>query len=177
MKQLFLYRLFKHSKWAFAFIVLFLIFYAISFYKKMDMIFFPYNSMYAIDFTRANTASTYALKINGNPVKITNNLYWKKDLLETSLNAYCRYLKHDNNIFLNYYIVYRFKNKMIRELLLSRLIPGKKEARQWPLWYARTAGYEIPDTTTLEFMQYDFLFCNNKALLKDSTSIYKTIFP
>ena len=101
------------------------------------MLFFPYNSMYAIDFTKKNTASTYALKINGSPVKITNNLYWKKDLLETSLNAYCRYLQHDHTVFLNDYISYKFKNKRISDLLLSRLIPDKAEALQWPLWYAQ----------------------------------------
>ena len=177
MKQLFLYRLFKHSRTGFVLIALFLICYATSFYKKMDMIFFPYNSMYTIDFTKTNTTSTYAVKINNNPVKITNHLYWKKDFLETSLNAYCRYIKQDHKVFLDDYIAYKFKNKTVSDFLLNRLVPDKSTTLQWSAWYAHSAGYEVPPGAAIEFMQYDFLLENNNALLKDSLSIHKTIIP
>lgn len=177
MKQVFLYRLFKHSKWAFAFVVLFIGWYCVSFSKKMDMIFFPYNSMYAVDARGMEAITTYAMKINGNPVKITHNPYWKKDLLETSLNIYCRYLQHDRNVFLNDYLSYRFSNENVRAFLTERLTPGKTTAAQWPLWFAAAAGYKVPTRASVEFMQYDFVFRDKNALLKDSISISNTIFP
>jgi len=177
MKQFFLYRLFKHSKWGFAFIIIFLAGYAVTYFKKMDMVFFPYNSMYAIDFNKTNAATTYALKINNRPVRITRNLYWKKDFLETSLNGYCRYLKHDRNVFLDDYLHYRFADEKLRQNLLDHLTPAKAVARDWPAWYARAAGYDMPPAATIEFMQYDFVMQNEQALLKDSSSIYKTVLP
>ena len=107
----------------------------------MDMIFFPYNNMYAIDFNKANTASTYALKINAIPVTITKNLYWKKDFLETSLNAYCTYIKHGNKLFLDEYIKYRFQNERLQTFLINKLTPDKIDTAKWLYWYADAAGH------------------------------------
>lgn len=175
MKHSFLYRLFKHSLPAFVFAAIFLLFYAITINKKMDMIFFPYNNMYAIDFSGTSTSSTYAMKINGNQVTITHNLYWKKDLLETSLNGYCRYLQHNRKVFLDDYLSYKFSNEQLRNLLTSHLTPDDSTAVNWPYWFAKTAGYTLPAGSEIEFLQYHFNLRDHKAVLLDSVSIYKTI--
>ena len=141
------------------------------------MILFPYNSMYAIDFNKTTHSRTYAMKINNEKVNITNNLYWKKDLLETSLNGYCRYLQNGRNVFLNEYLNYRFSNERLRNSLLNRLIPDKQAAMQWPNWFANEAGYTIPSNATIEFIEYNFMLEKTNAVLKDSISIYKTIQP
>ncbi len=177
MKQLFLYRLLRHSKTAFLFAILFISCFAVTFYKKMDMVFFPYNSMYSIDFNKASKTSTYAAKINGRLVRITPNLYWKKDFLETSLNGYCRYIQHDNKTFLEDYIHYKFSDVGMRNFLLNQLTPGKAAASNWPAWYVDFAGYKPPPNATLELMRYEFSFDQQQPKLTDSISLYKTILP
>ncbi|CAN5724019.1 hypothetical protein BH11BAC4_BH11BAC4_23130 [soil metagenome] len=177
MERLFLYRLLKHSKWGFAFTIIFMLCYALTYYKKMDMIFFPYNSMYAIDFTKTESTTTYAMKINSVPVRITEKLYWKKDMLETSLNGYCRYLKNGKHVFLFDYVHYRFSNEQLQQWLLSNLTPVEKAVENWPAWYAAMAGYSIPGGATIEFVQYDLVLDKDRALLKDSIGIYKIIQP
>lgn len=176
MQRAFLYRLFRHSKPAFILAVCFILFYAATISKRMDMIFFPYNNMYAIDFSGNSTTGTYALKINGNPVKITGNLYWKKDMLETSLNGYCRYLKHNRKVFLHDYIPTKFNDEQLQHLLLEKLTPDESKAGRWPYWFAGTAGYPLNPGTEIEFMEYRFNLAGGKAVLLDSTSIHKTIF-
>lgn len=175
MHRAFLYRLFRHSKPAIILAVCFILFYAVSISKKMDMIFFPYNNMYAIDFSGNTTTHTYALKINGNPVKITGNLYWKKDMLETSLNGYCRYIKHGRKVFLHDYIPYKFKNEQLQHVLVEKLTPDEHLAYKWPYWFARTAGYPLKPGDDIEFMEYRFNLSDGKAVIFDSSSIYKTI--
>jgi c-di-AMP phosphodiesterase-like protein len=177
MKQFYLYRLFKYSTPAFIVVILFLVWYSVVFYKKMDMIFFPYNSMYAIDFTKNNTASTYAMKLNGNRINITHQLYWKKDFLETTLSGYCKYLKHDRKVFMDDYINQKFKRVEVRNILLNRLTPEILSAMKWPQWYAAFAGYPARSKATVELMEYHFLFDKGQAILTDSISIYKTTLP
>ncbi len=176
MQHAYLYRLFRHSKPAFIFVVCFILFYAATISKKMDMIFFPYNNMYAIDFSANAGSSTYAIKINGNPVKITGNLYWKKDMLETSLNGYCRYLKHNRKVFLHDYIPYKFKNEQLQHRLIDKLTPGEKQAYQWPKWFANAAGYMLKPGDEIEFMEYRFNLADGQAAMLDSAAIYKTTF-
>lgn len=174
MKRLYLYRLYKHSRPAFMFAVLFISFYTVSFYKKMDMVFFPYTGMYAVDFTKSSKATTYAMKIDGIPVKITHQPYWKKDLLETSLNAYCRYFKNNSKVFLNDYLEYKFSSKTVRDFLNVHLTPGIKDIAGWPAWYVRAAGYKAPKGASVTLIQYNFLFEKNDAKLIDSVLIYVT---
>jgi hypothetical protein len=177
MKQLFLYRLLKHSTPAFIFVVLFISFYAITFFKKMDMVLFPFNNMYTVDFTKNKTATTYAMKINGNMVKITHQPYWKKDFLETSLNVYSKYIRYHRKVFLDDYIPYKFHNEQTRKILLHGLTPDKTTAMSWPAWYVHFAGYNLPANSTIELTQYNFLLDKEQAVLKDSISIFKEIFP
>ena len=177
MKHLFLYRLFQHSKTAFAFIILFVIGYTIVFTKKMDMLFYPYNSMFSIDFTKDYTATTYAVRINGDPVKITDRLYWKKDFLEESITNYCKYLQYQRNVFLDDYLHTKIADSSTRSFFLQRLTPERKAAKKWPYWYCSFAGYAVPQNATIALMKYTFSFSEGKALITNSASIYQTNLP
>ncbi len=177
MKNLFLIKLFQHSKPAFVFVMLFLIGYSITFWKKMDMMFYPYNSMFSIDFNKNYTASTYAAKLNEERVKITNQLYWKKDFLEATITNYAKYIQHNRAVFLDDYLNYKITNNSTRSFFSERLIPERNVAMKWPYWYCNFAGYTAPKNSNIELIQYTFLFSEGKAVITDSTSIYKTSLP
>jgi hypothetical protein len=177
MRNIFIYRLFKYSPQACVVVLLFIASYAVVFYKKMDMVFFPYNSMFTIDFTKTSKSVTYAVKLNGQLVKITHQPYWKKDFLETSLYGYCKYISSGRTVFLDGYIKQKFGDEKIRDLLLKNLTAGKEAAMDWPSWYCKFAGYSVPSKSNIELMQYHFSFENNQATITDSISIYKTFLP
>lgn len=141
------------------------------------MLFFPYNNMYSIDFTKSNKATTYAMKMNGKLIRITHKPYWKKDFLETSLYGYCKYINHDRNVFLDDYLNQKCPNEQLRNILLGRLTAGKTAAMNWPQWYVQFAGYTVPAGATIELWQYNFSYESGVALLTDSSSIYKNILP
>ena len=141
------------------------------------MVFFPYNSMYTVDFTQNNTATTYSMKLNGENIKITSQPYWKKDLLETSLYGYCKYIMNGRTSFLDGYIKQKFSNEHTRNILLERLTVNRTMAINWPRWYGQFAGYTVPANATIELWQYNFSYENGQAILTDSISIYKTTLP
>ena len=143
----------------------------------MDMVFFPYNNMYSVDFTGNNTATTYSMKVNGGIIKITHQPYWKKDFLETSLNGYCKYMLHNKKVFLDDYLNSKFSYEPTRNILLRNLTPSKTTVAYWPRWYIAFAGYPITSNATMELWQYNFKYEGEEALITDSISIYKTILP
>lgn len=138
----------------------------------MDMVFFPYNSMYTIDFTKQHTAVTYSLKLNGERLNISHQPYWKKDFLETAMYGYCRYIK-DGHVFLENYIRQKF-NGNLQFYLLRNLIPDKNKILYWPKWYVAFAGYDAAAGSSIELVEYHFKFDTHGASLIDSFSIYKT---
>jgi hypothetical protein len=174
MNKTFLYKLFNHSKAGFLLIVIYIAGYTVFFYKKMDAVLFPYNSMFTIDFTKNYTASAYQVKINNVPVSITRNLYWKKDFLEASLRNYAKYKNNNDAVFMDHYLNQSVPGITKREFLLKRLCPDKNAAVQWLQWYVSFAGYTIPANSTIELLKYDFIFRNNEAVIQDSITIYKT---
>ena len=168
--------LFRHSKAAFAFVLLFILCYAILFYKKMDTVFSPYNSMFSIDFTKEYTATAYQMKVNGTPVKITRHPYWKKDFLEESLCNFSKYKTNHDLLYMDDYLNANFSNDEKKMFLSKRLLPDKMAVDQWLPWYIRFAGYSIQTGAAIELWQYKLVLENNIATIKDSSSIYKTIF-
>ncbi len=130
--------------------------------------------MFTIDFNKSYLASTYAVKINGKPVKITRQLYWKKDFLEASLMNYSKYLQNNNTVYMERYLRYKIHNKKTLDFLLGRLCPDKTAMKSWLYWYAGFAGYSVVPGATIELLQYNFNYHSDTAVLKDSVSIYKT---
>lgn len=176
MNNSFLYRLFQHSKTGFLIVVAFIICYAVFFSKKMDSVIFPYNSMFAVEFKTSASPEVYAVKINNVPVKITNNLYWKKDFLEESLNNYGRYKKNGDMLYMDNYLRAKIPDSSGRAFMAERLIPTKDAMERWLPWYIRFAGYQVEKGATIELISYHLDFSSNNVTIKDSLSIYKTIF-
>ena len=142
----------------------------------MDTVFSPYNSMFSVDFTKEYSATTYLVKIDGAPVHITHNLYWKKDFLEESLCNFSRYKENNDLLYMDDYLNVRVSDLRKRSFLSKRLIPGKADVAAWLPWYIRFAGYGVAPGASIEVWKFKFLFENNKAIAKDSSCIYKTIF-
>ena len=132
--------------------------------------------MFAIDFSKKYTAITYMVKVNGTPVKITKHPYWKKDFLEESLCNYSKYKLDHDMLFMDDYLNASISGNERKIFLSKRLIPDKTAANQWLPWYVQFAGYTIPTGASIELWQYDLVFENNAAVVKDSSCIYKTIF-
>ncbi len=174
MRTLFLHKLFKYSKTGFAFVLMFILCYVVFFSKKIDTTFFPYNSMFTIDFNKNHRTVVYAVKIDGTPVKITHQPYWKKDFLEESLINYCKYKKNNDTGFVENYLYSKISNKRDRAFLLERLTPGKAGPNQWLPWYIKFAGYPVHAKSMIELVQYEIIYESNVAILKDSASVYKT---
>ncbi len=127
--------------------------------------------MYSVDFTKQYSASAYAFKLNGNLVKITKNLYWKKDFMEASLLSFARYKLNNDEEYMQRYLQAAIPNKVRRNFLLSRLSPSKQAAAAWPSWFIQFAGYNVNDSDSIQLIQYDFIFLGNKVMLKDSSII------
>ena len=96
MSSTFLYKLLKHSKWAFVCVILYIVLYVVLMFKKMDTAMFPYNNMYS-EPQHAQTTCCY-LKINGKRINYTQFIYWKKDFLEQSVTKYADYVYHNKII-------------------------------------------------------------------------------
>lgn len=173
MKQTYLFRLFQHSVPAFLFLVVFLCVYAVSFSKKMDMVFFPYNNMYSSESQGSANISTYAARKNDSLVHITSYPYWKKDFLETALFNYCRYIERGNRVYLEDYFKYRFPEGAFRSYLLNKLIPDKSAVVDWPAWFTRFAGKPAVAGDQIEFIKYDFAFSHGTMKLIGSRVINK----
>ena len=95
MNKIFLYKLFKESKIFFLFAVIFISGYAIVLNKQMDMLVFPHNSMFAKNTSHESVTTTFAVKLNGKLIKITDDLYIKKDFSENSLQVFSKWIKAD----------------------------------------------------------------------------------
>jgi hypothetical protein len=170
MKRSFLYQLYHHSKKAFVLALAFIVCYAVIISKKMDMVFFPHNSMYAQPPGNMPAGSTYMMWVNGTPVKISARLYWKKDFLESSLATYTKYIIGGQKVYLDHYIGNATTAK--RAWLLNSLTPSEHLAKEWPLWFARFAGYSFQGPASIDIFQYNYIFKNNKAILTDSARVY-----
>jgi hypothetical protein len=173
MKNLFLYKVYKHSRLAFAGLLLFIALQCILIGKKMDMLTFPFNNMFALAPDSTPLTATYAIRLNGQLVPITHHLYWKKDFLETSLHTYGKYKELHDAVYLEQYIKSTWADEKKRNFLLPSLTPGKKAADQWPVWFCHFAGVKVPSKSTLELVKYRLVFEQEKVSLFDSTILYK----
>ncbi len=169
----FIIRLYHHSRFAFVIVALYLILYAFFFIKKMDMVVFPYNSMFAIDFSDNNTSETYQLKIDGKAVRFTNKWWWKKDFMETSLKRYALLL-HDTP-YIEKYIAYAYANKSYRELFLNQLKPSTTDKSKWLFWYAKFGNVNLKKGQVFSIWQYRLHF-EKEIISIDSSLIFTQSF-
>ena len=174
MKRFFLYRLFKESKAWFIFSILFLVLYLFFFMKKMDTVFTPYNGMFAFVNNKPDQTSTIAMKLDGKAIVYTNKLWWKKDFFENTIAFYSRYMLNAKKVALNDYIQQKPFSESQKEFLSNRLTPDSFLIKSYASWLLNFADEKVQKNSTIEIIKYDFEFLDNKLLLKDSISLFKT---
>ncbi len=172
MNSTFLYKLFNHSKWAFVCVMVFIVTYFVCMYKKMDMVIFPYNSMYSS--IQETEIACYYLKMNGQRVHYSKFMYWKKDFLEQSITKYAGYVIQNKNNYLNYYINEKVKNKNQHIIIQNALTPGKVDFKGWAKWFATFAGIKVNTHDNFELVKYNVQIKNSKLSILDSTILCST---
>lgn len=175
MNSFFLYRLYKHSKFAFVFVISFIAIYIICISKKMDMMFFPYNNMFSNTITSNKTVTTYFLKVNDKKIPYTHFMYWKKDFSEETLTNYASYIKNNNSNYLESYIDQKLSDKNKSKWLKDKLSPKTISFFQWASWYASFANSSILQNQKFELVEYNIKFTENMPSIVDSSIIYSSI--
>ena len=175
MTKIFLYRLFNESKIFFLFTVAFILGYAIVLSKQMDMLIFPINSMFSNTTAKDFSTSTYAVKLNGKLIKITEDLYLKKDFSENSLQVFSKWIKADRKDLMKQLLERRIADSTKRILLLTNLTPPKETVQTWPIWFLKFNHIEINTGDNIEIWEYNFDLEKNQFALKDSALITKQI--
>lgn len=172
MSSTFLYKLLKHSKWAFAVVILYMVIYFVCLYKKMDMAMFPFNNMYS-NSQNAET-SCYYLKLNGQRIHYTHFMYWKKDFLEQSVTKYAGYVNQNQHDYLNMYIDEKIKNKQQNSNIKKALTPNVVDFKTWSTWYANYAGIKVNPNDHFELVKYNVEIKNGMAAVLDSNTLCST---
>jgi hypothetical protein len=161
----------------FAVVLIYLAIYGITLYKKMDMPFFPHNSMFSSISTHDPSAiTTFGVKINDRLIGITDNIYWKKDFLEMSLIEYSAYLKNGNRVYLDDYLASRKIDGSVKEDLQRLLTPDDIKAQNWTNWFAQFAGIGIDRGSKIEVTEYHYEFSDGKFRLRDSLALCNKLF-
>jgi len=127
----FLSRLFHFSRLGFFFVVVWLIFYAICFYKQMDMFAFPHNDMFSGSKPNTDSVKFYYIQLNGKSIQITDLPYWRKDLVEQAAFQYACYYDRHQQVYLDEYL----KQKKIPTDIAGHLTPGEISFKSWATWY------------------------------------------
>jgi hypothetical protein len=146
--------------------------YCVTLYKQMDMLFFPLNHM----FSQSNAAiepTTYAIKVNNNPIKITNKLYWKKDFSENTLAQYAQWVSNGHTNFMSQYLFQKISDSNKRSHFLKLLTPDISVKESWPKWYIQFNNNKCVKADSISIWKYTFIGAKNSFLLHDSILIYK----
>ena len=172
MSSTFLHKLLKHSKWAFAVVILYMVIYFVCLYKKMDMAMFPYNNMYS-NSQKVETSCFY-LKLNGQRIHYTHFMYWKKDFLEQSVTKYAVYINQNQNNYLSIYIDEKIKNKQQNLYIKKALTPNVVDFKTWATWYASYAGIKVNPNDHFELVKYNVEVKNGVLAILDSNILCST---
>ena len=172
MSSTFLHKLLKHSKWAFAVVILYIVIYFVCLYKKMDMAMFPYNNMYSN--SQNVEISCFYLKLNGQRINFTHFMYWKKDFLEQSLTKYADYIKQNQKNYLSIYIDQKIKNKQLNSNIKKGLTPKVVDFKSWATWYANYAGIKVNPNDHFELVNYNVEVKNGVTTILDSNILCST---
>ena len=177
MRKTYLYQLFYYSKPAFILVVVFIFFYALFFAKKMDMLLFPHNSMFAYKPAQESDYSKgYALRLNDAAIQYAAFPYWKKDFIESSLYTYAKYINQDKRVYLQQYFDATGK---VPEGWQQKLVPSQKQAAQFLPWLIHFTGTKMDKNAKIELYEYQFAFQNGNVVIKDSLLFFskKTFMP
>ena len=173
MRKIFLYRLYKESKIFFLFAVFFILAYVIVLSKQMDMLFFPINSMYSKSKAQDYLSTTYAVKLNGNIIKITDDFYLKKDFSENSLLSFSKWIKSGGKDLMTELLEKKIIDSLKRNPFLQNLTPPKSTLQTWPVWFVKFHNLQIKIGDDIEIWEYRYDLLNQNFILKDSLLITK----
>lgn len=173
MRSLYLFRLYRQSKIGFIGVSLFVFVYALLLVKRMDMMLFPYNAMFAYNRSAADSGIVYRVKASEQPVLFTAFAYWKKDLLETAAFVYGRYVEAAHQVYLEQYL--RSKPAFFQYEFLQALYPSQASTAGWYRWYARLAG--LPDTKRYRMWKYKLVRRGHRMQAMDSVCLETQLLP
>jgi len=168
MKKIFLIRCYEYSKIGCYLSILFIIFYTVASFKKMDMVIFPYNDMFSHTAPFNDRIQTNALYVNGKRVDITSRLYWKKDFMETSLRNYAAYQQNGQKVPLENYL----NKKNYPEWFNQKVVADPLKVAHWPRWYLHYAGLG-QEFDSLIIYSFTMAKTINGLRVIDSELIYK----
>ena len=177
MNNIFLYRLFKESKIFFLFAVIFISGYAIVLNKQIDMLVFPHNSMFAKNTSPKSVTTTFAVKLNGKLIKITDDLYIKKDFSENSLQVFSKWIKADGKDLMTNLLNKRIADSTKRNLYLQKLTSPQSAVYTWPIWFLKFHSVKVIKGDKIEIWSYEYKLANKNLILQDSSLITnQTVF-
>lgn len=173
MTKIFLYRLYKESKIFFLFAVIFILTYIIVLRKQMDMLIFPINSMFSNNTATDFSTTTYAVKLNGNIIRITDDFYVKKDFSENSLQIFSKWVKAGGKDLMTGLLERRVIDSLKRKTFLKNLTPPKGTLQTWPVWFVNFHHLQTREGDNIEIWEYRFDLIQNNFILRDSSLITK----
>ena len=173
MQKIFLYRLFKDAKFFFVFALLFITVYAVVLRKQMDMLVFPINNMFSTSNVKDFRTFTYAVKLNGNIIKITDDPILKKDFSENSLQIFSRWLQADGKDLMTDFLDRKISDSARKRNYLNRLTPPKATIITWPAWFASFHHLKLTSGDSIEVWQYNFDFKESDFVMTDSLLVIK----
>ena len=121
----------------------------------------------------ALSTSTFAVKVNNNIVKITDDAYLKKDFSENSLQTFAKWIITDRKDFMSNLLERKFVNTAQRTFYTNYLTPPQNTLSTWPVWFVKFHDVQIEVGDAIEIWQYNFVISNNTLVLKDSFLINK----
>ena len=155
-----MFRLFNYAKPAFVLVCVFVLWYLVLFYKKMDMMLFPYNNMFSEQIQEA-PPTTYFVKMNGQFIPYSHFMYWKKDFLEQAGYKFQDYISKGKKNHVEQFILEKSWSPSLQKQLVERLTPSKLGFSEWVIWYATFANKQIPSHAQFELVACNAIF--NKA--------------
>ncbi len=136
------------------------------------MVFFPYNDMFSGYENPELTHEIFRLKVNGHPLPVTDLPYWKKDLLEVSVNKFANYSLHDKRNRLSIYFEDQSRKKIFPQWFRQNLLPDDVQFNKWGRWYVQKCGWGVLHANdTLSIMKYEGKLFDHQFYILDSSII------
>jgi len=141
----------------------------------MDMLFFPLNNMFSNNTAKDFSTFTYALKLNGNIVKITDDFYLKKDFSENSLQLFSKWIIADGNDLMTNLLERKITDSVKRSSYLKKLTPPESTIGTWPVWFVKFHKLPVVVGDEIEVWKYNFHLKEKAFILTDSTLVTEQI--
>lgn len=140
------------------------------------MLVFPHNCMFSNNTAKDFLTSTYAVKLNGSIVKITDDPYLKKDFSENSLQVFSKWVKADGKVLMTGLLEKRIADSTKRAFFLTRLTPPKEAIQTWPIWFLQFHDIQSKKGDNIEIWEYKFNLIKDRFVIQDPSLVTKQTF-